>query len=522
MKPPSPPIIVLIEICKSLKELKQIHAHTITNGLSQFSYITSKLISFSALSPHGSLHHAHAIFTRIPNPTIFDFNSMLVGFTRNSKPQMGISLFAELRRLGLQPNAPTFTALIQSCVSLSLLDQVYGLILRLGHVYDVYVTSSFVSMYSRYGSLQLARRVFDLSLSKNVVCWTSLISGYCRNGFVFEARQVFDLMPERSVVTCSAMISGYVQNGFFQDAVRLFSELRSCGDVDFNGSLLVSVLNACAVVGAFEEGRWVHCYVDENDLEYDVKLGTALIDFYAKCGFIEDACRVFDKMWCKDVMTWSAMILGLAMNGMNNEGLELFAKMEKRGPKPNAVTFVGVLTACNHRLLVTEAWRLFERMREVYGIYPSIEHYGCMVDLLARAGLINEAEMLMKSMPMEPDGPMWGALLNGCLMHGYFELGERVGRLVIDLEPHHSGRYTLLANFYATRGRWEDVLRLRKLMEEREVATPSGWSFIEIDGTVHKFLVNDRTHFQRKRIYNALNSLQKELEGFSGVNDLLL
>ncbi|KAK1578422.1 hypothetical protein Q3G72_030181 [Acer saccharum] len=303
---PSPPIIVLIEICRSLKELKQIHAHTITNGLSHFTYITSKLLAFSVHSSNGGMHHAETIFYRIPRPNIFDFNSMIMGFSQNSQPEKGLLLFTKMRRLGIEPNARTFTALVQSLFSLSLLDQVYGLVIRFGHTSDVYVISSVINMYSKYGSVDLARRVFDESLNKNVVCWTSLIT-----------------------------------------------------------------------IGAFKEGKWIHDIVHEKGFEYDLELGTALIGFYAKC--------------------------------------------------------------------------------------------------------------------------------------------ERVGRHVIDLEPQHSGRYVLLANIYATMGCWEDVIRLRKLMKKREVITVSAWSFIEIDGEVHKFLVNDKSHFHLRGIYKVLNLLRKELEGFSVV-----
>jgi len=160
---------------------------------------------------------------------------------------------------------------------------------------------------------------------------------------------------------------------------------------EFNGALLVSVLNACTMVGAFEEGKWIHSYVEENGLEYDLELGNALIDFYVKCGWVKSAEKVFDKMPVKDVATWSAMILGLAINRNNKMALELFEKMEKVGPKPNEVTFFGVLTACNHKSLFGESARLFGIMSEKYNITPCIEHYGCVVDVLARSGQVKKA-----------------------------------------------------------------------------------------------------------------------------------
>ncbi|PRQ60396.1 putative pentatricopeptide [Rosa chinensis] len=385
--------------------------------------------------------------------------------------------------------------------------------MKFGHECDVYVTSSVISVYCKLRGVEFARRVFDESLDRNVVCWTSLVSGYCGNGtmgwlIVDDARDLFDKMPERNYVSYSAMVSGYVRNACFNKAIDLFLDFkRRRANVRLKESLLVSVLNACASVGAFEEGKWIQMYLDDHGFEYGLELGTAGIDFYAKCGFIKDAKEIFDKMPRKDVTTWSAMIMGYATNGENDTGPELFAEMEKKGPKPNAVTFVGVLTACNHKTLVNEAWRVLGRMSKIYSIAPDIEHYGCMVDLLACAGRVKEAEILIRSMAMEPDGAIWAG---------------KVGKLLIQLEPQHSGRYVLLANMYAKMENWEDVLRLRKMMKDREVVSISAWSFIEIDGVVHKFLANDKSHSHSRSIYQTLSQLRKELESFSNANDSLL
>ncbi|RYQ94488.1 hypothetical protein Ahy_B08g089402 isoform B [Arachis hypogaea] len=509
----------------STAEEKRIHAHAITNGLARFSYVSSRLLAFyfqCHQRNRRNMRCLEAFFIHMPIHTVFDFNVMITAFSRDSQFYNCFLLFKQMLATGVRPNSHTFTMFVKSCRgSLSLLQQAHAQVVKLGSVdYDAFVVSSLIGVYCDHGEVGVARQVFDECSNKNVVCWTGLVTGYCNNGLIEKARLLFDEMPQRNEVSYSAMVSGYVRNGCFNEGIQVFHELKCCGnDVNLNGSLLVSVLNACAAVGAFEEGKWIHSYIDENGLEYELELGTALIDFYTKCGWVEEAEKVFDSMPSKDVATWSAMILGLAINGKNYMALELFDKMEKVGPKPNAVTFVGILTSCNHKDLLTKAWWFFERMSGKYGILPSIEHYGCMVDILARGGRIKDALALVARMPIEPDGAIWGSLLNGCMMHCHVELAHRVGKYLIELEPQRSGYYILLANMYASTGKWEGVSETRRLMKKRGVSTISAWSFIEIDQSIHKFVADDKCCTYSEEIYRVLNHLSKGLEDFSRSKD---
>ncbi|KAK9141456.1 hypothetical protein Syun_010856 [Stephania yunnanensis] len=506
--------LTLLERCSSMKELRAIHAHLVTSGFSRFAYFTSRLLASCALSDFGvDMSYAQCVFDAIQFPSIFNWNTMIKGYSQTPiESQMGLVVYVKMRRIGVDPNMHTFPMLLKACDGLTSLSQVHSQLVKFAMNLDVYAISSLIKAYSKYGAVSLAHQALEETPNSNVVCWTSLVSGYCAHGRLEEARQVFDQMPERNDASWSAMISGYVQNDHFNDAIELFRVFKDCC-LKPNRSLMVSVLNACGALGAFEEGRWIHSYVDANELGYGLELGTALVDFYSKCGHASNlALPVFEKMRCKDVMSWTAMITGLAINGYADLALKLFGQMENSAvDKPNAVTFIGVLAACNHGGLVDEGEVLFESMHKDYGIPPVLEHYGCMVDLLGRAGRFEKAEELIKSMPMEADGIVWGALLNGCIMHGNFELGEKVGKHLIELEPQHSGRYALVANMYGAMGRWEDALEMRRLMRERGVSPVLGWSFIEVDGSVHRFVVDDKSHFQLNEIHNLLHLLNKDL-----------
>nr|GEW63315.1 hypothetical protein [Tanacetum cinerariifolium] len=416
---------------------------------------------------------------------------------------MGILVYNQMCLKFVKTDSFTYPLLVKCCECLWSVKQVHGLVLKVGYACDVFVVSGLICVYCSFKEVGLGEKVFDECVFKNVVCCTSLISGLFGNGCVEEARKVFEGMCVRNDVSYSAMVSGFVRNGCYNEAIEMFREMGMDGRVKANRAVLMSVFTACGAVGAFDVGRRIHCEFVGDTFGVDAELGTALIDFYAKCGYIEIAEDIFSRMDCKDVATWSAMVLGLATNGKNKMAIELFEEMEQKGPVPNDITFVAVLVACNHKSLVNEPWRLLGRMSKVYGLRPSIEHYGCMVDLLARSGQLEGAEILIKLMPMEPDGAIWGSFLQGCLTHSEINLAESAGKRLLELEPQHSGRYVLLANMYADMGSWDGVINLRNMMKKRKVDTAPGWSFIEVNGIIHKFLTTNSVPWSRKTVSNG-------------------
>lgn len=383
-------------------------------------------------------------------------------------------------------------------------------------------------MYSTCGNLMLARQVFDEISQPDLPSYNSIVNANVKVGLIDVARKVFDEMPDRNVISWSCMINGYVSCGEYKEALALFREMQMAevNGVRPNEFTMSSVLSACGRLGALEHGKWIHAYIGKCGMKVGVVLGTSLIEMYAKCGIIERAKWVFDNMGPhnKDVMAWSAMISGLAMYGHSEECLELFTEMTNYGVRPNAVTFLGVLCACVHGGLVSEGKEYFRRMSEEFGITPLIQHYGCMVDLFGRAGLIQEAWNLVNSMPMDPDVPVWGALLSGSRMHGDIETCEIALRKLIELDRTNSGAYVLLSNVYAKMGRWADVRHVRDLMEARGIKKVPGCSLVEVGG-VHEFFVGDDSHPETKEIYKMLDEIMKRLkmEGYVGnTNEVLL
>jgi pentatricopeptide repeat protein len=240
---------------------------------------------------------------------------------------------------------------------------------------------------------------------------------------------------------------------------------------------------------------------------------------YSKCGSIEDAFQTFDVMSERNVISWNAMIAGCAQHGCGKEALKLFAQMPQAGIEPDHISFVSALSACSHSGLVDEGLQLFDSMCRDYCIAPREVHYACMIDLLGRAGRLDEARDFMKTIPFAPDAYVWGALLGACRLYGNIDLGKHAAECLFQLEPHNAAKYVLLSNIYAAAGRWDDVAKVRKIMKDRGVQKQPGCSWIEVKNKVHTFMVEDKSHPQTEEIYSTLEELARQMEAAGYVPD---
>lgn len=379
-------------------------------------------------------------------------------------------------------------------------------------VRDIVSWNTLVAGYCSCGDVRAARGVFDQMEEKNFVSWSTMIAGYARSGDLVVARELFDGMPERNVVCWNAMIAGYSQNEKFSEAIELFRQMLRFGGVAPNDVSLVSVLSACAHLGALDLGRWIDGFIKRRAMELSLFVGNALSDMYAKCGCIADARQVFDRMRERDVISWSILISGLAMHGHADGAISAFNEMLEHEVKPNDITFMGVLSACTHAGLVDKGLEFFHLMKDKFAIVPKVEHYGCVVDLLSRAGRLDEAENLISSMEVTPNVIVWGALLGGCRIYKDIARGERVVSHILELDPDHSGSYVYLANVYASLGRLDDAASCRLKMRDNQVVKTPGCSWIEVNNRVYEFFMGDRYHPESDRIYAFIRELGMKMK----------
>ncbi|KAL5725895.1 hypothetical protein ACHQM5_008982 [Ranunculus cassubicifolius] len=505
--------LALLQKCKSIQQLKKIHAHAITIGIYHLQHISCKI--FNSYTKFNKPTEALTVFNTIKDPDIISWTSLITLNLQINRPFQALLNFSQFIFLGLKPDNFSVVGALSACgrtEDLSHGKMVHGMICRHELGTESIVGNALIDMYSRNRKINVALSVFKEMGTKDVVSWTSLLHGFIKCNDLGSARQFFDKMPKRNTISWTAMITGYVQGGKPIQALEIFQKMKSKGDDHPTATTIVAVLSGCADIGALDLGQSIHGYVEKTNLYTDTTMYNALMDMYIKSGSLSVAEKVFADVTVKDKFSWTIMISGYAVHGSGNRAVEVFSEMLSSGVDPNEVTFVAVLSACCHAGLVDEGCKWFNLMRNVYHLDYKIEHYGCMVDLLARAGCIERANKFIEKMKVEPDAVIWRSLLSASLVHGNFTLAETAGKKIIELEPDDDGVYILLWNMYCSENKWSDALETRRMMKDRKVKKKPGCSWVEVNGVVHEFVADDMLCSLSIEIYSILEGMAELLK----------
>lgn len=341
--------------------------------------------------------------------------------------------------------------------------------------------TALVDMYVNCRCFVDSKNVFDEMSTRNNVTWNVLITGLIKWGELESARAVFDVMPEKNVVSWTGVIDGYTRMGKFNEALLLFREMVVSKGIKPSEVTLLTIFPAIWNVGHLKSCQMLHAYGEKSGINsFDIRVMNSLVDAYSKCGSIKCASKVFDDIAHekRNLVSWTSIISGFAMYGMAKEASDGFKMMQSVNIKPNQITFLSVLHACSHGGLVDEGVEFFGKMVDDFGLQPNIKHYGSLIDMLGRAGRLEEAERIALEIPNEISNVViWRTLLGACSFHGNAELGQRVMQKILELEKTYGGDYVLLSNIFVDNGRYIDSEGVRRLMDEENAQKVPGFSF---------------------------------------------
>lgn len=506
-------IASVLPACSHLEMLdlgKEIHVYAVRNDdLIENSFVGSALVDMYCNCRQ--VETGRRVFDSILERKIALWNAMIAGYAQNEYDEEALNLFLEMLAVsGLSPNATTMASIVPACARCKAFcdkESIHGYVVKMGLERDRYVQNALMDLYSRIGKIEISRSIFKTMEGKDIVSWNTMITGYVICGFHNEALCMLHEMTKEKI----------------SDA-----ELKSETGRNIlkpNSVTLMTILPGCAALSVLAKGREIHAYAIRHLLASDVAVGSALVDMYAKCGCSDIARAVFEEMPMRNVITWNVLIMAYGMHGRGREALELFENMVKEGmrnkeARPTEVTFIAVFAACSHSKMVTEGLDLFHRMKKDYGVEPLADHYACIVDLLGRAGKVEEAYQLINTMPLDFDKTgAWSSLLGACRVHHSVEIGEIAAENLLQVEPNVASHYVLLSNIYSSAGLWDEAMDVRRRMKEMGVRKEPGFSWIEFGDEVHKFLAGDGSHPQSQKLHEFVENLAMRMKKAGYVPD---
>lgn len=463
---------------------KEIHCYAIKRGFNSNLQMGNALMDMYTKS--FLVNYSKFIFHRIPNKDVISWTTMIACYAQNSYHLEAIELFRQVQKEGIKADPMIIGSILLACSSLicpSLLKQIHGYAIR-HMLVDLVLENTFIDVYRECGEVSHALNIFRRIKNKDVVSWTSMI-------------------------TC------YVDNSLFNDALSLFVEMMKA-DVKPDVIALLSILSATAGLASLLKGKEIHGFMIRRFQGIDGSVSSSLVDMYARCGRIDESFKVFNRVGYKDLVLWTSIIDACGMHGRGRDAIDLFDQMETLGVVPDHITFLALLYACSHSRLVIEGKIFFQKMINEHMLKPWPEHYACIVDLLGRAGKLDEAYEFIRKMPTKPTAPVWCALLGACQVYSNYELGELAAEKLLKLEPENPGNQVIISNFFAAMGKWQDVKELRSKMKKRGLKKDPACSWIEVGSKVHAFVARDKCHEDSSKIYAKLDEITQYLEKEAG------
>ncbi|TXG71229.1 hypothetical protein EZV62_006164 [Acer yangbiense] len=485
----------VVSACAELESLtigQQLHSWVIRTGLASDVCVGCSLVDmYAKCTAEGSVDDSRKVFDRMPEQNVMSWTAIITGCVQSGdSDKEAIRLFCEMIEGHVAPNHFTFASVLKACGNLLnsyVGEQVYTHAVKRGLGLDNIVGNSLISMYSRSGKMEEARKAFESLFEKNLVSYNTMVNAYAKN---LNSEEAFEILNE--IEDTGIAVSAYTY---------------------------ASLLSGTSSIGAIGKGEQIHGRILKTGFASNYCVCNALISMYSRCGNIEAAFQVFKEMGDRNLISWTSMITGFAKHGFAARALEIFHDMLRAGVRPNGITYIAVLSACSHVGLISEGWKHFRSMSEEHGIAPRMEHYACMVDLLGRSGSLVEAFEFIKSMPLVADVLVWRTFLGACRVHSDTELGKHAAKMILEQDPNDPAAYILLSNLYASAGQWKDVADIRRIMKERNLMKEAGCSWIEVENVVHKFHVGETSHPQAREIYGELDQLALKIKELGYVPD---
>ncbi|KAH7427856.1 hypothetical protein KP509_10G063700 [Ceratopteris richardii] len=461
----------------SSRHSRLMHDQFLRHGIKLDAMIGNTIVDMYAKC--GSLDEAQKLFECLPSRTIVSWNVILTSYSQQGLGHLAFEHFEKMQQEGVKPTLVTFSCILKVCASMEtsrLGEIVHDKTIREHVEQDNAVGNALIDMYGKCGRIDSAFRVFSHMSSVDVVSWGALIAGYTKQENCTMALISFQRMLEKKVEPDSVIIT--------------------------------LVLKACGGMGVLKWGKFIYDFIIKRRLEADLVVGNSLIDMYARCGSLLEAEEIFDRLKIKNVVSWNALIAGYAQEGYLKQAMECFKSMQQLCIEPTTQTFTSILAACTHAG-VKDGYCCLRGMLSDHGVLPNIEHLNCIVDLIARAGNVEDAEGLLNSMPSVPNISGWMCLLTSCLMFGNVELGKRSFDQVIRLENDSSAGYILMLNIYANAQMWDEVLKLHQSRSIHTKHKKPGQAFVEVNCTLYEFTAGDLIYFKDLDIYTKIQKIAR-------------